>query len=230
MLPILVENILLKYKTFALLSRKKYHLATFLFPFTLAPPHEDLQSITDNQHHKSVHTTGYDMPTPIIMAAFGTSPAARATYQIIDQQVQNYFREHLILWSYAPRSMNIPSGEREPGSFQHHLEAIQAISDKGYRQAAVQSLHLLPGQEFHRYFLECQQAALPCSLGMPALFRPEDYQKLADCLEPIILSRPDKAILLLGHGTSHPIWVAYNALESIFRRRFGRRIFVGVME
>jgi sirohydrochlorin cobaltochelatase len=35
---------------------------------------------------------------------------------------------------------------------------------------------------------------------------------------------------LLGHGTAHPTWTTYYCLQTLLRRRFGKRIFVGALE
>ena len=60
--------------------------------------------------------------------------------------------------------------------------------------------------------------------------QPEDYDQIGEILRPIIVKRPDKAILVLGHGTDHPIWTAYYCLEKILRMKFGERVYVGVVE
>lgn len=170
------------------------------------------------------------MNTPIIMAAFGTTSKALTTYQHIDRYIRSHFPLHPVAWAYTSRMVNSRLQTRENGIFNHPLEAVRMLREKGFRQVIIQSLHLLPGLEFHQLVKECRQAALPCHFGMPLLTSPLDYNKMADCLAPLIASRPDKAILLIGHGTHHPSWIAYPALENIFRHRFGSRIFVGVLE
>lgn len=170
------------------------------------------------------------MNTPLVMAAFGTTSKALATYQSIDRLVRRHFPSHPVFWAYSSRVVNSRLQAYGEEAFNHPLEMVRILREKGFRQAVIQSLHLLPGHEFHQLVRECRQAALPCHVGMPLLTSQHDYKKLTDCLAPMIESRPDKAILLVGHGTSHPSWIAYPALENIFRRRFGSRIFVGVLE
>jgi sirohydrochlorin cobaltochelatase len=65
---------------------------------------------------------------------------------------------------------------------------------------------------------------------MPLLTTPDDYEEFGEILRSTISERPDSAILLLGHGTSHPSWSAYYCLEKILRRKFGARIFAGALE
>lgn len=145
-------------------------------------------------------------------------------------QVKRRFIGYPVHWAFSARGGNRQLEGRETEDPRSLGSILQTLADQGYRQAVVQSLHLLPAKEFHQFVLECRKSPIACHPGMPILATPQDYQKLAECLAPIILKRADKAILLVGHGTSHPAWVAYHALETIFRRRFGQRIFVGVVE
>jgi sirohydrochlorin cobaltochelatase len=94
----------------------------------------------------------------------------------------------------------------------------------------VQSLHLLAGHEFIRLVEETQKSPIRTSIGLPLLTSPDDYQALCASLAPLINAHPDQAILLVGHGTDHPAWCAYPALQYFMRRHFGPRVFVGVLE
>ncbi len=178
-----------------------------------------------------MHQQTNPMQPPIILAAFGTTPRAMTTWQALDLEIRKYFPEHPIFWSYTSRGSSRRMQEKNREEYYDHPSAIlAAISKQGHSRAVVQSLHLLPGYEFHQLFRECRQTVIPCHFCRPLLTSPQDYESLGDCLEPLLAARPEKAILLIGHGTDHPIWVAYLALEALLRRRFGRRIFVGVIE
>jgi sirohydrochlorin cobaltochelatase len=170
------------------------------------------------------------MNTPIILAAFGTTSRALSTYQVMDQYIRRHFADTPIFWAYTSGTVNRRMQEKSGGDYPSLAAILSNISGQGHSNALVQSLHVLPGHEFHQLLAECRQADIPCRFGMPLLTAPQDYERLADCLAPLITARPDKAILLIGHGTDHPIWVAYHALECIFQRRFGKQIFIGTIE
>jgi len=68
------------------------------------------------------------------------------------------------------------------------------------------------------------------SLGLPLLSSPRDYQEVARALAPVISENKDEAIVVVGHGTDHPSWTSYFALESIMRKEYGSRVFTGVVE
>lgn len=170
------------------------------------------------------------MKTPLILAAFGTTSSALSTYQIIEQHIRRHFTDTPIFWAYTSGTVNRRIQEKSGRDCPSLAATLSTISGQGHRDAIVQSLHILPGHEFHQLLLECRQADISCRFGMPLLTTPQDYEWLAGCLTPLIAARPDKAILLIGHGTNHPIWVAYLALECICQRRFGKRIFIGTIE
>lgn len=171
------------------------------------------------------------MKIPLVVAAFGTvSPEAAAAYDLIDQAIRRRLAATPIHWAFTSRVIRNRVAESS-GPIRHSpLEVLTALAAQGYREAIVHPLHLLPGHEFHQLQRQCRQAPIPCHVAFPLLATPQDYHDLAEALAELIEERPEEAILLIGHGTNHPIWVAYHAIEKIFRQRFGRRIFVGVIE
>ena len=40
----------------------------------------------------------------------------------------------------------------------------------------------------------------------------------------------DEAIILVGHGTDHPSWATYPALQNLLSGRFGQQVHIGVLE
>ncbi len=109
-------------------------------------------------------------------------------------------------------------------------EILEELARQNHRWAVVQSLHLLAGHEFIRLVEETKRSPIRTSIGLPLLTSPDDYQALCTSLAPLINGHPDQAILLVGHGTDHPAWSAYPALQYFMRRHFGPRVFVGVIE
>lgn len=170
------------------------------------------------------------MTVPIVIAASGPTSASLATYRHLDNTIRDHFPEKEIIWSYIPRVAK--KTLQPPGSNEHlHPEKVlHRLMARGVRRTVVQSLHLLPGSEFHDLQRILGRSGLACTTGLPLFTSPDDYGQLAEILRPTIAARPGKAIVILGHGTTHPIWTAYVCLEKILRRTFGDRIFVGVLE
>ena len=112
----------------------------------------------------------------------------------------------------------------------HPHEVLRALADQGHEWAVVQSVHLLCGHEFYRLIDEVQTQPIRTSIGLPLLSSREDYLRLARALGLPGDLPPGEALVLVGHGTDHPAWAAYPALESILRQVYGPQIFVGVVE
>lgn len=169
------------------------------------------------------------LPIPIVIAAFGTTTKTLASYDFLDARIKGHFPDHEVLWAWSSRMVK----DKVIGQ-QQTISSPHEVLDQLYRHhsswAVVQSLHLLGGHEFSRLVEETEQSAIRTSIGLPLLSSPEDFQALCTCLMPLINGHPDQAILLVGHGTDHPAWSAYPALQYFMRRHFGPRIFIGVIE
>ncbi len=169
------------------------------------------------------------MQTPIVMAAFGTTSAASTTYEFLDKKVKNHFPDHDIHWAYSSRLIKSLS-KKSGTTLKHPHEILQKLYKKGHKWAVVQSLHLTAGYEFYRLHGEVSRESIRVSLGLPLLYSPQDFFHLGSCLAPAIDAHPQKAIILIGHGTDHHAWATYPALQTILRKQFGERIYIGVAE
>ena len=170
------------------------------------------------------------MKLPIIMSAFGTTSKAAATYSQLDNSILDYFPKTEIIWAYSSKMITKELHQRQESTAVTPEEILNQLAARGIEKAIVQSLHLFPGSEFHSLLQITGKSTIECAIGMPLLTTPEDYDQVGEILRPVISQRPDKAILILGHGTDHPVWTAYYSLEKILRKKFGERIYVGVVE
>ena len=170
------------------------------------------------------------MKIPIIMSAFGTTSTATATYSRLDSCIREHFPQAEIIWAYSSKKITQKLHSRQESAVLHPETVLQRLAARGISEVIVQSLHIFPGTEFHSLMQLTKKSGLECALGMPLLTTPLDYDQIGELLRPAVDMRPDTAILVLGHGTVHPIWTAYYCLEKILRLKFGARVFVGVVE
>ena len=168
-------------------------------------------------------------PVPIVIAAFGTTTKALASYDHLDARIRTRFPGHKVFWAYSSRMIKDRVAEQQQTISSPH-EVLEQLYRQHYSWAVVQSLHLLGGHEFIRLVEETGKSPIRTSIGLPLLTSPQDYLTLCASLAPLINAHPDQAILLVGHGTDHPAWCAYPALQYFMRRHFGPRVFVGVIE
>ncbi|BHH85126.1 sirohydrochlorin cobaltochelatase [Desulforhopalus sp. 52FAK] len=169
------------------------------------------------------------MKLPIVIVAFGTTTKAQETYQHLHKKLTQLLPQREIIWSYSSKRITKTLRDKGDG-IQSPAEVLTMLAQKGHTAAIVQSLHLFPGTEFHSLQKITTASSLSCKAGLPLLTAPEDYEDIATLLEPSITSRPERAILVLGHGTTHPSWTGYYSLEKILRKKYGNSIHVGVVE
>ncbi len=171
------------------------------------------------------------MYSPIILTASGTSAAAEKTCRHIETSVKRHFPRHEIYWGYSSRVVRQELQKKQSAALQQPADIASTLTTAGHRQVVVQSLHLIPGHEFHALQQEVRQVeGIDCLIGMPILYSPTDYTTYMDLLAPYIKQRSDRAVLIVGHGTRHAVWPIYLALESMLQRRFGSQVFMGVVE
>ena len=167
---------------------------------------------------------------PLVIVAFGTTTEALTTYAFMDSVFRNRFESNQIFWAYSSRMVKDWIKKRKGIDLRHPHEVLNDLVSRGHEWAVVQSLHLLCGHEFYRMVEEVRQIPLRTSIGLPLLSTPRDYQEVARALKPLTIGEPDTANVLVGHGTDHPSWASYLALESTFQGLGGKNIFIGAVE
>ena len=164
---------------------------------------------------------------PIVLAASGTATSASGIYRQIEARIRKAFPSHPIHWAYSSRAirrrMHAQTGER-PATPQSVLEQLQR---SGHRQVIVQSLHLIGGVEFHHLAWQAAHSPLEVHLGLPLLSQPEDFDDVLGWIEAIRPPAAGDALILVGHGTAHPAWMAYALLSRQIEERFDNRVLLG---
>ena len=167
---------------------------------------------------------------PIVLTAFGTSRSAEL-YDLMVEEVRGRFPGHEVLLAYSSRMVRDIKGRAGRGRPQGPGEALEGLSARGYEWAVVQSLHLVAGHEFYRLAEEVRGEGIRTSMGLPLLSTPRDFYHVAEALCPFVPGADTRrAVVFVGHGTDHPAWTAYTALEVFLRKVCGPSVWVGVVE
>ncbi len=167
---------------------------------------------------------------PIIVTAFGTTQKAFATYGKMDKAFQIAFPYNPIHWAYSSRLVKSTLNKKKKLNLKNPLEVMADLKDSGHEWVVLQSLHLICGHEYDRLVSERGHIDIRSSIGLPLLTSYQDYVQTAKALGSIIPDNPAQAVILVGHGTDHPAWTAYSALENILRQIHGKHLFTGVVE
>lgn len=171
------------------------------------------------------------MKVPIVVAAFGTTTAARQLYTSLDERLRAAFPGHEVHWAFSSRMVRDFDQQRRGRKWQGPAEILEELQARGFEWVVVQSLHLLAGHEFYRLVEEVQACRVRTAMGLPLLWAPEDYDACLETLAPRLdTAGTEDAIILVGHGTDHPGWAAYLALQYLLSRQFGPHVYIGVLE
>lgn len=174
----------------------------------------------------------------ILLTAFGTTiEVAAKTYREIEARFRAAFPEFEVRIAYTSsivrerlraRGIDIPSAAR----------ALAQFGEDGYSEVCLQSLHVIGGKEYNDVVSTVNaMQSIPKGVdrivvGEPLLSNHEDYARVANLLQDYAShadESPD-ALLLMGHGTSHPANISYAALQEYFRRLNGIPVYVATLE
>jgi len=166
-------------------------------------------------HTKKVNRTG------ILLVSFGSSyPETRATFKHIEDEVKEVFPDKEIRWAFT--SKIIRKKLRSRGEvIDSPAEALAKMGEDGFTKVAVQSLHVIPGEEYENLkktvdaFSGMPKGIDQVKLGKPLLYHQKDIETLGDALLqnlPKGIVEGD-VVVFMGHGTHHPANVYYPGMQ-----------------
>lgn len=166
---------------------------------------------------------------PIVLSAFGTTSRALDTYSYIDTIVKKAFPNHSVRWAYTSRMVRSHMKKKRGVNMKDPLQVLDQLAREGYGWAVVQSVHMIWGHEFYRLLEEVKESTVRTSMGLPLLTSPGDYEQLANAILESCNQDNGSATVLVGHGTDHPSWTAYPALQQILQNS-GTNVHVATVE
>ena len=185
----------------------------------------------------AAHGDKKPMKKGILLVAFGTTvPEAQISFENIERSVRKTFPGIPVRWGYTSRTIIRKMGEKGK-QLSTPEEALSRMMRENFTHVAVQSLHVMPGAEFHglvknvQRFADMSKGLKKVIVGYPLMSTSEDVQRVAETFLKIIPSERGKtdAVVFMGHGTHHPANVYYAALN-YHVQRLDPNIFVGTVE
>lgn len=133
----------------------------------------------------------------IIFVAFGTSvDSAREVFRAIDRAAKERYPNRLICWAFT--SEQIRAKLKKRGIVTESLqEVINKLREKNISSAVCQSLHIVPGQEYHR-ILDVDSHGIKLSVGAPLLNDEQDFEAVIMALSHQI--DPSCPTVIITHG------------------------------
>jgi sirohydrochlorin cobaltochelatase len=170
----------------------------------------------------------------IVLTAFGTSTAAFDTYKQIEDRVKQRFPGYDIQWAFTSAKVRQKVLQEQHKELKDLPQTLKDLKAAGYTQVVVQSLHVVPGEEWEKVVKETRQVAgLQVALGKPLLSSKADQLWVLKALTKTFPQDLRKnAIILVGHGSRDPkAQAAYEAFGQQVRSRYAdQNVFLGFVE
>jgi sirohydrochlorin cobaltochelatase len=170
----------------------------------------------------------------IVLVAFGTSTKAFDTYKHFEAKVKERFPDHEIRWAYTSKIVREKLKEEQQRELPDLAQTLEDLKAKGVTQVAVQSLHVVPGEEWEKKVKICQETpGLKISLGKPLLSSLADRKRVLEALaKDFPADLKENAVLLVGHGSPSPAGTReYLSLYTLKLSKFrGKNVFFGTIE
>lgn len=175
------------------------------------------------------------MKQAILLAAYGAGGVQGThTLQLFEQMVREAFPASSIRWAFTSMVMRsrLAAARKKTDSVS---KALCRLGFEKYTNVTVQSLHMIPGQEYEAMLNEIGESAAcgapaQISTGTPLLYTHDDIEAAALA---IVDMQPDarkagEAIIWIGHGTEHEGGNAYNRLTEAVQK-LDANIFIGTL-
>jgi len=174
--------------------------------------------------------------TGILLTAFGSaSPLGEKALSLFADQVRRTFPGIPVRWAFTSDRMRsrLAAAGKKTDSVK---KALCRMGFERYTHVAVQSLHLIPGQEYEALLEEAKSAATEggpghIAVGLPLLHEAADVPRAAEALLRHLPEEraADEVVLCMGHGTWHSGAAGYQALSEAVATRDGK-VFIGTLE
>jgi sirohydrochlorin cobaltochelatase len=161
------------------------------------------------------------MKKGILLVAFGTSEAsAKVSFQNIEAKVKKAFPGVDVVWAYTSHIIRHKLA-KQGEMILSPAQALAKMMDEGYTHVAVQSLHTIPGEEYHELtmtvngFKDMPGGFDRLILGYPMLGAQDTVAKAVDAVIATLpkARKANEAVVLMGHGTHHPGNIYYSAMN-----------------
>lgn len=179
----------------------------------------------DHHDHHGHHRCASPRPG-ILLAAFGVALAhARQGYEAMEVAVREQFPDVPVAWAYTAHKVRRKLAAR--GQSQDSVAvALSRLHDDGVTHLVVQSLHTVPGVEYHwtrdqaLAYRHPRKGFLEVAIGMPLLTSEDDLTRARQALGTYLPPerQPNEAVVLVGHGTYHHGQQRYLDYEACVRR------------
>lgn len=171
----------------------------------------------------------------ILVVSFGTSYAdtRKVTIEACEKKIDESFPEYEVRRAFTSNIIIKKLKERDNIEIDNPEEALSKMKEEGFNEVIVQPLHIMPGIEYEEVLdavNKFEDSFEKITVGRPILYGIEDYKVAVEALKHQLPKlNKDQAVVVMGHGTSHPANACYSCLQSVIDDE-GLNVFVGTVE
>lgn len=173
------------------------------------------------------------MKQALICVSFGTTvPSARQEIEAVEQALSAAAPERVMVRAFTSGMIRrVLAGRGQP--VPSLPEALESLRRDGVEDVFVQPTHFLCGVEYDKLRAEALSAASSFArlrVGRPLLASTEDLRAVAAMVADCFPAETGRAVVLMGHGSTHFANVVYPAIQTIFELAGRPDIRVGTVE
>jgi len=170
----------------------------------------------------------------IVLAAFGTSTEAFDTYSHFEQKVRERFPGYEIRWAFTSHKVRQKVAKEKGMKLNDLGTTLRELKAAGYNRVAVQSLHIVPGEEWDKKIVQESRKipGLKVALGKPLLSSQQDQERVLNALaQTFPQDLTATAVVLVAHGSPSSEGTAtYLAFGRLLRTRYPHQnVFLGTV-
>jgi sirohydrochlorin cobaltochelatase len=172
----------------------------------------------------------------LLVVSFGTSynDTRERTISAAEDSLALAFPDRELQRAYTSHGVRKILFARDGRKVDSVEEALGKLADHGYTDLLVQPLHIIPGIEYEMVITALtsyENRFDTVRVGRPLLAGQHDLLSVLEVLTNCRLEiQSSEALLLMGHGTSHPANILYMQLEKAFHESGFTNIFIATVE
>lgn len=162
------------------------------------------------------------MKKALLVVSFGTSyPEARIkNIEACEQAMKAVCPDRDFFFSWTSHMIRKKIANRDQMFVDSPQEALERLIEQGYTDVAIQSLHVINGDEFEKIVREVnvyQDQFQSMVIGKPLLSSFEDYQAVIEALKAQAPKlNANERVVFMGHGATHHAFAAYACVDHMF--------------
>ncbi|MFA6807823.1 MAG: sirohydrochlorin cobaltochelatase [Eubacteriales bacterium] len=190
--------------------------------------------------NESTDVSSTDVKDPnkkaILVVSFGTSYAdtREVTIEAVENKVADTFKDYEMRRAFTSDTIIKILKDRDGIEVDNPQVALEKLKSEGFSEVVVQPLHVICGEEFESLTEDVEKFKTDFDklvIGRPILTTAEDYKIAAEALKTQLPElKEGEAVVLMGHGTSHPANAAYACFQYVLDDLGIENVFVGTVE